>query len=101
MEKTKWGIYEHWYGTAERPICKRCYVRGKWHEKYVPKNTKCKKCGELTKAVSKYGIPLWVRDRETEGLFYCKACFLIVRDTGKERPEMARKNIGDGIQLAL
>ena len=47
------------------------------------------------------GIPIWVRDREREGLFYCKACFVILRDTGKKRPEMARKNIEEAIHLAL
>ena len=91
MEQTKWGIYPHWYGTVDRPLCKKCYVRRRWQEKYILKDVRCIKCGAVTTAVSRYGIPLWVRHREKEGSFYCKACFVIERDTGKERPELARK----------
>jgi hypothetical protein len=40
-EKTKWGVYEHWYGTREYPICKRCYIRKKYQEKFVPVGVKC------------------------------------------------------------
>jgi len=34
-------------------------------------------------------------------VYYCKACFVIIRDTGKERPELARENVGRGIHKAL
>jgi hypothetical protein len=101
MEQTQWGIYPHWYGTFEKPICKRCYVRARWKERFIPKDAKCTRCGNITTAVSGYGTPMWVRDRVKEGIYYCKACFVIIRDTGKERPELARKNVGRGIHMAL
>jgi hypothetical protein len=101
MEKTKWGIYPHWYGTFARPVCKRCYVRKKWQEKYVRKGVKCDRCGKETLIVSKYGTQIWVRDKKKKNVFYCKGCFVIIRDTGLNRPEEARRNIGVGIHKAL
>jgi hypothetical protein len=101
MEQTEWGIYPHWYGTIENPVCKKCYVRNRWQEKYVPKDVKCTRCGNTTTAVSRYGTPMWVKDRVKEGVYYCKACFVIIRDTGKERPKLARENVGRGIHSAL
>jgi hypothetical protein len=101
MEKTEWGLYPHWYGTFERPVCKKCYVRIKWQEKYVPKDVKCDRCGNDTTTVSKYGTQIWVRDRKRKNVYYCKGCFVIIRDTGQNRPLDARKNIGIGIHKAL
>jgi hypothetical protein len=95
-ERTEWGFYERWY--ADRSICKKCYERNRWQLKYIPKNAKCERCGSVTSATSRYGTPIWVRD---ENRVYCKACFAIIRDKGKVRPEQARKNIGKGIHLAL
>lgn len=101
MEKTKWGIYPHWYGTIERPICKKCYVRKKWQEKYVPKGVKCDRCGKETLIVTKYGTQIWVRDKKKKNVYYCKGCFVILRDTGQIRSYEARENIGIGIHKAL
>jgi DNA-binding transcriptional regulator WhiA len=101
MEKTQWGIYPHWYGTFERPVCKKCYVRRKWQEKYVPKDAKCFRCKRSTSVVSRYGTPIWVRDKNGKNVYYCKGCFVILRDTGQVRPQEARKNIGNGIHKAL
>ncbi|MBD0360159.1 MAG: hypothetical protein ICV56_05545 [Nitrososphaeraceae archaeon] len=28
--KNKWGVYDHWHGTSEHPICGRCYDRINW-----------------------------------------------------------------------
>jgi hypothetical protein len=86
--------------VSNGPICKNCYVRKKWQEKYVPKNAKCDRC-RSTSIVSKYGIPIWVRDKKRKDVFYCKGCFVIIRDTGQIRPQEARKNIGIGIHKAL
>lgn len=101
MEETEWGIYPHWYGTFERPVCKKCYVRKKWQEKYVPKDAKCDRCRRSTSVVSKYGTPIWVRDKKRKYVVYCKGCFVVIRDTGQMRPQEARKNIGIGIHKAL
>jgi hypothetical protein len=58
-EKTKWGAYEHWYGTREYPICKRCYIRKKYQEKFVPVGVKCDCCQHTKTTLSKYGTPMW------------------------------------------
>jgi hypothetical protein len=100
-EETKWGLYPHWYGTSERPVCKKCYVRKQWQEKHVPKGVKCDICGKETLTVSKYGTQIWVRDEKRKNVFYCKVCFVIVRDSGRQRPQEARNNIGLGIHKAL
>jgi hypothetical protein len=105
LEKTKWGLLPHWYRSPgygfKRPICKNCYVRKKWQEKYVPKDAKCFRCERSTSVLSKYGTPIWVRDKKRKGVVYCKGCFAIIRDTGQRRPPEARKNIGMGIHSAL
>jgi hypothetical protein len=105
LEKTKWGLYPHWYKLhlegSDYPICKTCYVRIKWQEKHVPKDVTCDRCGKETITVSKYGTPIWVRDKKRNGVHYCKGCFVILRDTGQVRPQEARKNIGNGIHKAL
>jgi|GEM_PF-1561355 len=105
LEKTKWGLYPHWYKLhlegSDYPICKTCYVRIKWQEKHVPKDVTCDRCGKETITVSKYGTPIWVRDKERNGVHYCKGCFAIIRDTGQIRSQQARKNVGIGIHKAL
>ena len=101
LEKTQWGIYPHWYGTFERPVCKKCYVRRKWQEKYVPKDAECFRCKRSTSVVSRYGTPIWVRDKNGKNVNYCKGCFVIIRDTGQIRSQEARNNIGLGIHKAL
>jgi hypothetical protein len=73
-------------------------VRHKWQEKYIPKNAKCDLCGKSTLTVSKYGTKIWVRHN---GVFYCKGCFVILRDTGVQRPQEARNNVRLGIHKAL
>ena len=51
--------------------------------------------------MSKYGTPVWVRDKKRKNIFYCKTCFIIIRDTGQLRPQEARNNIQLGIHKAL
>jgi len=101
MERTEWGIYPHWYGTIDRPICKKCYVRRNWQKKHVPEDAKCDLCGKDTLTVSKYGTQIWVRDKKRKNVYYCKGCFVIIRDTGQIRSQEARKNIEMGIHKAL
>jgi hypothetical protein len=105
LEKTKWGYYPHWYKSStygfERPICKTCYVRNQWRKKHVLKDATCVRCRRTTSIVSKYGYPIWVRDKKRKGVYYCKGCFVIVRDTGQLRPQEARNNIGIGIRNAM
>jgi hypothetical protein len=105
LEKTKWGYYPHWYKSSiygfERPICKNCYVRNQWQKKHVPKDAKCSRCGRSTLTVSRYGTKIWVRDKKRKNVYYCKGCFVIIRDTGQNRPQEARRNIGIGIHKAL
>jgi hypothetical protein len=110
MEEIRWmksngevgkKVVPHWYGTIEHPECKVCYVRRKWQEKYVPKDAKCFRCKRSTSVMSGYGTPIWVRDKNRKGVFYCKGCFVIIRDTGQIRSQEARKNIGIGIHKAL
>jgi hypothetical protein len=42
-----------------------------------------------------------LKDKRRNGVYYCKGCFAIIRDTGKKRPEEARNNIGIGIHRAV
>jgi DNA-binding transcriptional regulator WhiA len=76
-------------------------VRYKWQEKHVPKNVRCTVCNRSTSVLSKYGTPIWVRDKNRNDVFSCKECFARVRDTGRRRPQKARNNIGVGIHRAL
>jgi len=105
LDKTMWSLLPHWYRSPahgfKRPICKNCYVRNWWEKKYVPKDARCDLCGKGAFTLSKYGTPIWVRDKKRENKFYCKGCFVIIRDTGQRRPQEARTNIGLGIHKAL
>ena len=105
LDKTEWGLLPHWYwweiNGSRRLICKTCYVRNKWQEKYVPKGAKCDLCRKGTLTLSKYGTQIWVRDKKKKGVFICKACFVIRRDIGHQRPQEARHNIGLGIHKAI
>lgn len=93
-------VVPHWYGTLDRPLCKTCYNRKIWQEKYVPKNAKCTRCGRSTSVVSKYGTPIWVRVNNGNDAYICKPCFTFLRDTGQIRPPEARNSIRLGIHTA-
>ena len=105
LDKTKWGLLPHWYwreiNGSRRLICKKCYVRKKCQEKYVPNGVKCDRCRKETLTVSKYGTQIWVRDKKRRNVYYCKGCFVIIRDSGQIRSQEARKNIGIGIRRAV
>jgi hypothetical protein len=58
-------------------------------------------CGKKTPTVSKYGTQVWVRDKKKKNVYYCKGCFVIIRDTGQIPSQDARKNIEMGIRNAL
>ena len=105
LDKTKWGLLPHWYwreiNGSRRLICKKCYIRKKCQEKYVPNGVKCDLCGKETPTISKYGTRVWVRDKKKKNVYYCKGCFAIIRDTGQIRSQDARNNIEMGIRNAL
>lgn len=48
-----------------------------------------------------YWRQVWVRDKKKKNVYYCKGCFVIIRDTGQVRSQDARKNIEMGIRNAL
>jgi hypothetical protein len=56
-EKTKWGLYEHWYGSSENPICKKCYVRKHYRKKFSPFGVNCDNCNGIKTTLTKYGVP--------------------------------------------
>jgi hypothetical protein len=82
-EKTKWGTYEHWYGTSDCPICKRCFNRSIWQKRFVPLDVKCDRCQGTETIRTKYGTSQWVKNREREGGYLCWSCYIVKRNTGK------------------
>jgi hypothetical protein len=100
-EKTKWGVYEHWYGTREYQVCKRCYIRKKYQEKFVPFVAKCDRCQHTKTTLSKYRIPRWVNNRNGNGGYLCWSCYTIIRNTGRVFSQERKANIKAGIRLAV
>jgi translation initiation factor 2 beta subunit (eIF-2beta)/eIF-5 len=91
-ENTKWGEYEHWYGTSDSLICKRCFLRSRWQNRFVPINVKCDRCQRIETKCTKYGTPRWVRDREKENGYLCWSCYIIKRNTGRVVTKQTRDN---------
>jgi|SRR5918995_663452 hypothetical protein len=81
--ETEWGLYPHWYGTFERPICKRCHDT------------------EIRIWPSEYEVQIWVRDRSKRKNICCIGSFEILRDERHDLTQEARKNIEIGIRRAL
>lgn len=100
-EKTRWGMKEHWYGKSENPICKKCYVRIRHQEKYIPRGVKCDKCNCDKTILSKYGTPMWVKNRDREGGYLCWSCYTIKNNTGKVFSQERKANISAGIRQAV
>jgi hypothetical protein len=73
------GVYEHWYGNRENPICGRCFASAKWKERFIPEGVKCENCGAT---LSKYGTPNWVKNKDREGGYLCRSCFTTKRNKG-------------------
>src|SRR5215207_1901962 len=82
-DKNKWGEFEHWYGDSDSPICKRCFLRSRWQNRFVPINVKCDRCQCTEIICTKYGTPKWVKNREKENRYLCWSCYIVKRNTGR------------------
>jgi hypothetical protein len=100
-EKTKWGVYEYWYGSKENPICGRCYARAKWKQKFIHVEVKCDNCGSIKTTLSKYGTPMWVKNRDSENGYLCWSCYITKRNTGIVFSQERRANVKAGIARAI
>jgi hypothetical protein len=100
MEKTRWGIYAHWYGTMDIPVCKKCYIRIK-NQKLLPKNVCCNRCSSSKSTVTQYGTLRWVRDKDSLGRYLCWSCYVTKRNSCKTYTVEQRNNIRKGILAAL
>ena len=100
-DKNKWGEYEHWRGSPDQPICGRCYNRANWKKRFVPVDVKCDNCSSTETTNSRYGTPQWIKNRDRDGGYLCRSCYIIKRNTGQVFSQERKANIKAGIMRAL
>jgi hypothetical protein len=101
-EKTKWDEREHWYGPPNSPICKKCFLRSRWQDKFVPANVKCDRCQSTETIRTKYGTPRWARNKEKEYGYLCWSCYTKERNRSRDYSSPNyRSNLKLSIKRAL
>jgi hypothetical protein len=80
LNRSKKTGRERWYNDKR---VKR-YIRLR-QQKNIPKNVKCKRCQKDTPEITEYNTPVWVEDKNEQGIYFCKLCSITIRNTELNR----------------
>jgi hypothetical protein len=67
----------------------------------VPVGVKCDCCQQTKTTLSKYGTPMWVKNRDRNNGYFCWSCYTVKRNTGIVFSQERKANVSVGIRLAM